>query len=168
MRRVSIFGATGSVGQNCIDLIDRNPASYDVVALTGGRNVARLAQDARRLNADIAVTAFDECLPDLRVALEGTQIEAAAGTTALAEAATPHRAAYRKSVRTLVGPGMPIRTGTVIPRARNSPNQSSTRFASNENWVTTWVCRPRASSAAILASMASHRILSGTSGWSSG
>ncbi|MAY88447.1 MAG: 1-deoxy-D-xylulose-5-phosphate reductoisomerase [Pseudooceanicola sp.] len=86
MRRVSIFGATGSVGQNCIDLIDRNPASYDVVALTGGRNVAQLAQDARRLNADIAVTAFDECLPDLRVALEGTQIEAAAGTTALAEA----------------------------------------------------------------------------------
>ncbi|MEC7257173.1 MAG: 1-deoxy-D-xylulose-5-phosphate reductoisomerase [Pseudomonadota bacterium] len=86
MRRVSIFGATGSVGQNCIDLIARDPGAYDVVALTGGRNIAQLATDARRLNADIAVTAFEDCLPDLRAALEGTKIEVAAGPTALAEA----------------------------------------------------------------------------------
>ncbi|NBX10111.1 MAG: hypothetical protein EBR05_09975, partial [Marivivens sp.] len=29
MRRVSIFGATGSIGQNTIDLIARDPQSYD-------------------------------------------------------------------------------------------------------------------------------------------
>ncbi|QBF31684.1 1-deoxy-D-xylulose-5-phosphate reductoisomerase [Thalassococcus sp. S3] len=87
MRRVSIFGATGSVGQNTIDLIARDPGAYDVVALTGGRNVAQLAADARRLKADIAVTAFDDELDALRAALEGSGIAAAAGQAALCEAA---------------------------------------------------------------------------------
>lgn len=87
MRKVSIFGATGSIGQNTIDLIARDPESYDVVALTGGRNIAQLAEDARRLGADVAVTAHDALLPDLRAALEGSGVEAAAGGEAIVEAA---------------------------------------------------------------------------------
>ncbi|GAB5436966.1 1-deoxy-D-xylulose-5-phosphate reductoisomerase [Falsiruegeria mediterranea] len=86
MRKVSIFGATGSVGQNTVDLIARDPDSYDVVALTGGANIALLAQDAKRLNADIAITAYDSRLEELRAALAGTGIEAAAGQAALIEA----------------------------------------------------------------------------------
>lgn len=87
LRRISIFGATGSIGQSTIDLIKRDPSAYDVVALTGGANIAQLAQDARDLNADIAVTAYEDRLPDLRDALGGTGIEAAAGQAALIEAA---------------------------------------------------------------------------------
>ncbi|WP_420587170.1 1-deoxy-D-xylulose-5-phosphate reductoisomerase [Ruegeria sp.] len=87
MRKVSVFGATGSIGQNTIDLIDRDPSAYDVVALTGGANIEQLAKDARRLNADIAVTAHEDRLDDLRDALAGTQVEVAAGQTALTEAA---------------------------------------------------------------------------------
>ncbi len=87
MRKVSIFGATGSVGQNTIDLIARDPQAYDVVALTGGANIEQLAADARRLNADLAVTAFEDRLPDLRDALQGSGVEAAAGSQALTEAA---------------------------------------------------------------------------------
>ncbi|MCI2393709.1 1-deoxy-D-xylulose-5-phosphate reductoisomerase [Aliiroseovarius sediminis] len=86
-RRVSIFGATGSIGQSTIDLIARNPDAYDVVALTGGHNVAQLAQDAIRLGADVAVTAHDEHLPALRDALAGSGVEAAAGDTAIEDAA---------------------------------------------------------------------------------
>ncbi|MBL4768190.1 MAG: 1-deoxy-D-xylulose-5-phosphate reductoisomerase [Rhodobacteraceae bacterium] len=87
MRRVSILGATGSVGQNTIDLIARAPQDYDVVALTGGHNVAQLAADAQLVNADIAVTAYDNHLEDLRAALAGTGIKVAAGQAALLEAA---------------------------------------------------------------------------------
>ncbi len=86
MRRVSIFGATGSIGQNTLDLISRNPDAYDVVALTGGSNIAQLAQDAVRLGADVAVTAFDNRLDDLRSALAGSGVQAAAGQVALIEA----------------------------------------------------------------------------------
>lgn len=88
MRRVSIFGATGSIGQNTIDLISRAPDDYDVVALTGAGNIAQLAADARRLGADIAITAHDHLLEELRTALSGSDVEAAAGTAALTEAAS--------------------------------------------------------------------------------
>ncbi|MFV1464001.1 MULTISPECIES: 1-deoxy-D-xylulose-5-phosphate reductoisomerase [unclassified Phaeobacter] len=88
MRKISIFGATGSIGQNTIDLIRRAPGDYNVVALTGGANIAQLAQDARALRADIAVTAYDDKLPELRAALDGSGIVAAAGQAALVEAAS--------------------------------------------------------------------------------
>ncbi|WP_412554440.1 1-deoxy-D-xylulose-5-phosphate reductoisomerase [Shimia sp. MIT1388] len=87
MRKISIFGATGSIGQNTIDLIRRDPESYDVVALSGGQNIAQLAADARELKADVAVTADDTRLEELRAALEGSCVEAAAGAAAIREAA---------------------------------------------------------------------------------
>ncbi|MBJ6371510.1 1-deoxy-D-xylulose-5-phosphate reductoisomerase [Sedimentitalea arenosa] len=87
MRRVSILGATGSIGQNTIDLIAREPDRFDVVALTGGRNVEQLARDARALRAETAVTAYPDRLDDLRTALSGSGIEAAAGPAALQDAA---------------------------------------------------------------------------------
>ena len=86
-RRITIFGATGSIGQNTIDLIARDPEAYEVVALTGGRNIAQLAADARRLGAGVAVTAHDDLLDDLRSALAGSGVAVAAGRQALIEAA---------------------------------------------------------------------------------
>jgi 1-deoxy-D-xylulose-5-phosphate reductoisomerase len=91
MRKVSIFGATGSIGQNTIDLIKRAPEEYEVVALTGHSNINQLAQDAKVLGAQIAVTADESRLEDLRDALQGTDIIAAAGAVAITEAA--HRPA---------------------------------------------------------------------------
>ncbi|WP_172330788.1 1-deoxy-D-xylulose-5-phosphate reductoisomerase [Mangrovicoccus sp. HB161399] len=87
MRRISIFGATGSIGDSTVDLIRRDPESYRVVALTGGGNIAKLAALAREFRAEIAVTAYPERLAELRVLLAGTQTEAAAGPQALLEAA---------------------------------------------------------------------------------
>jgi len=89
MRRISVFGATGSVGENTFDLLMRQggPAAYHTVALTGGRNVARLAEMAVALRAEVAVTAHDACLGDLRQALAGTDITVAAGEAAMTEAA---------------------------------------------------------------------------------
>ncbi len=88
MRRITLFGATGSVGQSAIDLIARDMPAYDVVALTGGRNVAQLAADARRLNADLAVTCYPECYDELKALLSGSPVEVAAGPEAITEAAS--------------------------------------------------------------------------------
>ncbi len=89
MRSVSVFGATGSIGESTFDLLigQGGRDTYRTVALTGGRNVARLAEMARALGAEVAVSAHDDCLADLRAALRGSGVEAAAGATALAEAA---------------------------------------------------------------------------------
>jgi len=86
-KRITILGATGSIGQSTIDLVRRDLHAYQVVALTGENNIARLAKDAIDLNAEIAVTANEDLLPDLKRALKGTGVEAAAGRTALLEAA---------------------------------------------------------------------------------
>ncbi len=87
MRRISVFGATGSVGQNALDLVARDADAYDVVALTGGRNLTQLAADARRLHADLAVTCYPECYNELKDLLANTDVEVAAGPDAIAQAA---------------------------------------------------------------------------------
>jgi 1-deoxy-D-xylulose-5-phosphate reductoisomerase len=89
MRSISIFGATGSIGQSTFDLIRRagGAEAYRTVALTGARNVTLLAEMARELRAEVAVVAHEEELPALREALAGSGVEAAAGEAAIAEAA---------------------------------------------------------------------------------
>ncbi len=87
MRRVSVLGATGSIGQNTLDLIARRPGDFQVVALTGGHNVENLAEQARRFGAEIAVTAHESRYGALKAALAGSGIEVAAGAGALTEAA---------------------------------------------------------------------------------
>jgi 1-deoxy-D-xylulose-5-phosphate reductoisomerase len=85
-RRISIFGVTGSIGESTVDLLQRTQG-YQVVALSGGRNVPRLAELARTLRAEVAVVAEAALLPDLRAALAGSGVEAAAGPDAIIEAA---------------------------------------------------------------------------------
>ena len=87
MKRVTILGATGSVGTSTLDLIERAPEQFRVVALTANSDVARLAAAAIRTNATRAVVGDERCLPALREALSGTGIEATGGATAVAEAA---------------------------------------------------------------------------------
>ncbi len=86
MRRVSVFGSTGSVGESTLDLLTHRPG-VKVAVLTGGRNVARLAEQARAHGAELAVTAFEECYRDLKEALAGSGIEVAGGPGAVVEAA---------------------------------------------------------------------------------
>jgi len=91
-RRVTVLGSTGSVGCSTLDLMDQIEAAgggaFEVVALTGGANIARLAEQARRWKPAVAVTADPALLQDLRDALAGSGVEAAAGDQAIIEAAT--------------------------------------------------------------------------------
>ncbi|WP_298743219.1 1-deoxy-D-xylulose-5-phosphate reductoisomerase [uncultured Brevundimonas sp.] len=91
-RRVTVLGATGSVGASTLELMAQAEAGgagvFEVEALTGGANVARLAEQARRWKPRLAVTADPARLDALREALSGTGIEAAAGEAAVIEAAS--------------------------------------------------------------------------------
>ncbi|MGY0712290.1 1-deoxy-D-xylulose-5-phosphate reductoisomerase [Azospirillum argentinense] len=86
-RRVTIFGSTGSVGTQTVDLVAREPERFPVEALTANRNVALLAEQARQLRPKLAVVADPAAYADLKEALAGTGVEAAAGPQAVAEAA---------------------------------------------------------------------------------
>ncbi len=86
-RTVSILGATGSVGTSTLDLIERSPERFEVVALTAGSNAAGLADAARRTGARLAVIAEASRLAELEARLAGTDCRAATGADALNEAA---------------------------------------------------------------------------------
>lgn len=87
VRSVSILGATGSVGGSTVDLLKRGAGRYRVEAITANRNAAQLAQVARELRARFAAVADPSAYRELKDALAGTGIEAAAGEGALVEAA---------------------------------------------------------------------------------
>jgi 1-deoxy-D-xylulose-5-phosphate reductoisomerase len=87
VRGVTILGVTGSIGASTVDLIKREPHRYRVEALSAGRNATGLARLARDLGARLAVVAEPSAYRDLKDALAGSGIEAAAGADALVEAA---------------------------------------------------------------------------------
>ncbi len=87
LRSVTILGSTGSVGRSTVDLIQGHREKYAVKALTAHRNVDLLAQQARGLGAELAVIADESLYQNLKTALSGTSIEAAAGEAAVTAAA---------------------------------------------------------------------------------
>jgi 1-deoxy-D-xylulose-5-phosphate reductoisomerase len=87
-RKVSVLGATGSIGLNTLDLIGRSPNEYEVIALTARSNAEKLAELAIRHNAHRAAIADPLRYGTLKSLLEGTGIEAVAGDEAVCESAS--------------------------------------------------------------------------------
>ncbi len=87
MKTVTILGATGSVGSSTLDLIERDPDGFEILALTANCDTEKLAAAAIRTRAKRAVVADEACLGDLRDRLAGSGIEAAGGASALMETA---------------------------------------------------------------------------------
>jgi 1-deoxy-D-xylulose-5-phosphate reductoisomerase len=87
VRSITILGATGSIGASTVDLIKREPERYRVESISARRNAAALGKIAREVGARHAVVADPAAYRDLKSALSGSRIEAAAGEEALIEAA---------------------------------------------------------------------------------
>lgn len=86
-RKVTVLGATGSIGDSTMDLLRAAPERYEVEAVTAHSNVAGLAKLAIEFNAKYAAVADPARLGELRDALSGTGIEYGAGEAAVIEAA---------------------------------------------------------------------------------
>lgn len=86
-KSVTILGATGSIGKSTVDIIRRYPDKYRVVALTGNQNVPLLAEQAKMLRAEVAVTANKDKYSELKALLSGTSVRVEAGFDAVIDAA---------------------------------------------------------------------------------
>lgn len=120
MRKVTIFGSTGSIGQSTLDLIRRRPDEFEIVALTGGQNVQQLARDAKEFRAKVAVTSDVNLFQELKDLLSGTDIQVAAGPDALIEAADLHADWFMSAIVGSAGlePGLrALRHGTTLALA---------------------------------------------------
>jgi 1-deoxy-D-xylulose-5-phosphate reductoisomerase len=92
--RVTVLGATGSVGASALSVITAPLAEgaprFEVVALTANSNVSALADAALRTRAQRAVIANESGYAELKARLAGSGCEAAAGASALEEAGDMH------------------------------------------------------------------------------
>ncbi|MDB5430360.1 MAG: 1-deoxy-D-xylulose-5-phosphate reductoisomerase [Caulobacter sp.] len=87
-RRVTVLGSTGSVGVSTLDLFEKSGASVEVIALTAGRNVALLAQQALRWRPKVAVIQDESLRGELESRLQGSGVTVTAGAAAIVEAAS--------------------------------------------------------------------------------
>jgi len=123
-RRVSILGSTGSIGTSTLSLFEeagrQGAAEVEIVALTAGRNVEKLADQARKWRPELVVIDDESLLPELRERLTGTGLELAAGRKAVIEAAELQADWVMSSIVGVAGlePTMAaVRTGAVVALA---------------------------------------------------
>jgi 1-deoxy-D-xylulose-5-phosphate reductoisomerase len=85
---MTVLGATGSIGTSTLDLVRRNRERFRVEAVTAQKNAAALAGLARECGARLAVVGDPDAYGELKEALAGSGVEAAAGEDAIVEAAS--------------------------------------------------------------------------------
>jgi 1-deoxy-D-xylulose-5-phosphate reductoisomerase len=90
LRRLTILGATGSVGASTLDVVARHPDRFEVVALTAHAQADRLLAECRRFRPRYAVLGEAAAAPALqrRLQAEGMPTRLLAGPDALVQAAT--------------------------------------------------------------------------------
>jgi 1-deoxy-D-xylulose-5-phosphate reductoisomerase len=86
-RTVVVLGSTGSIGVSTLDLFDKSGAEVEILALTAGRNVELLAQQALRWRPALVVIEDESRLGELRERLSGSGLQAAGGAAAIVDAA---------------------------------------------------------------------------------
>lgn len=86
-QKISVFGATGSVGQSTLDILTATPTAFEVIALTAKKNAKKLAELAIKVKAKFAVIEENAQYPTLQKLLAGTNITALTGKEGLLETA---------------------------------------------------------------------------------
>ena len=86
-RTVTILGSTGSIGVSTLDLLSHVEDEVEIIGLTAGRNVERLAEQAKRWRPRVAVIEDESLLPELRERLNGCGVTAQAGPAAIKDLA---------------------------------------------------------------------------------
>lgn len=87
MRTVSIFGSTGSVGENTLKVLQAQDEEFEVQVLTAHQNASKLAAQARAVNAQNVVISDDKLFNELKELLADTNVRVYAGVDALNDAA---------------------------------------------------------------------------------
>jgi 1-deoxy-D-xylulose-5-phosphate reductoisomerase len=82
-----VLGSTGSIGVSTLSLFEESGAEVEILALTAGRNVERLVEQALRWRPRVAVIGDESQLPKLKTRLARTGIEVAAGQKAVTDVA---------------------------------------------------------------------------------
>ncbi len=89
--RVTILGSTGSIGQQTLDIIRRNPERFSIASLVAHSRWEELALQAREFNAESVVIGDKRLYPQLKAALADTNIRVLAGEEEINHVAESYR-----------------------------------------------------------------------------
>jgi len=92
MKRVSILGSTGSIGVRTLDVIERHPEGFQVVALAAGRKVDLLAEQVLRFRPHLVSVATEEVAKELQRKLHRIPVEILWGEEGLVRVAKAEEA----------------------------------------------------------------------------
>ena len=87
-RRLSILGATGSIGASALRVVDEHPERFQIAALTAQSNAEKLIALAQRLRPEAVAIGEEAHLPAVRAALKPLGIAVFGGAGGIADAAS--------------------------------------------------------------------------------
>jgi len=87
-RRIAIFGSTGSIGTQALEVIASNPTIFSAEVLTAYNNEDLLIEQALKFNPNIVVIGDEKKYQKVKDALAAADIKVFAGEKALDEVAT--------------------------------------------------------------------------------
>ena len=88
MKRISIFGATGSIGTNACSIISSNLSKYKVELISANKNYKKLARLAKKLNSKYAIISDNSYYRKLKNELSGSKVKCLSGEDELANLAS--------------------------------------------------------------------------------
>jgi 1-deoxy-D-xylulose-5-phosphate reductoisomerase len=87
IKRIALFGSTGSIGKQALEVIADHPDKFSVEILTANNNADMLVQQALQFQPNMVVIGDEEKYPKVKEALSNTHIKVFAGEKALEEVA---------------------------------------------------------------------------------
>jgi 1-deoxy-D-xylulose-5-phosphate reductoisomerase len=87
IKRIAIFGSTGSIGTQALDVIDANPDKFSAEILTAHSNDELLVQQALKFNPNVVVIGDEKKYQKVKEALASTDVKVFTGEKALEEVA---------------------------------------------------------------------------------
>lgn len=87
VQKIALFGSTGSIGTQTLDVVRSQADRLDVRILSAWSNVELLVQQAIEFRPEVVVIGREDCLAALRSGLSGTDIKILVGQAGLVEAA---------------------------------------------------------------------------------
>ena len=88
MKKITILGATGSIGTQTLDVVRRNPGDFEVVALTASENVQKMAELIREFAPSYAVMKNEQKAEELKSAIPSTDCQVLSGMDGFIQVST--------------------------------------------------------------------------------
>lgn len=74
MKKLTILGSTGSIGTQTLDVVRHNRDDFSVIALTGGSNAERMAEQICEFSPDYVVMKDEESAQNLQMLIKGQHV----------------------------------------------------------------------------------------------